>query len=347
MKRAISRWLRRIFGEVRWSPPDWVRALGAVLGRVWAGFAAARRDAPALVYGELAAIAFLLAGGCGIWAWVATRPQAQRVEATADALRPTPLRDDAVPDPLMVRFSGPAAPLDQVGRPVSEGLSVTPPLAGEWRWETDALLVFRPRGDWPVGTRYTLRLSPRVLRPGIRLASRELAFSSPAFFASITEFAFNDDPVDPQEKTVVATVVFSHAVDKTELERRIELRLRVEPVADFDDRRVRKLGFRVSYDERGGKAFIRSERIPLQEREGEARLELEPGIRALAGGPGTEFPQREHARVPSVESYFRIARAQALFATAASHEVDRLVSIEATAPLRQADLAGQVELYLL
>jgi PAS domain-containing protein len=88
-------------------------------------------------------------------------------------------------------------------------------------------------------TKATLRLEPRALAAGVRLARYELPLATPAFSAQITDFAFNDDPVDPLEKTVVATVQCSHPIDKTELERRIELRFRVDPVTSFDDASLR------------------------------------------------------------------------------------------------------------
>ena len=347
MVSRLARWLKVIFGEVRWSPPAWLGGVWGWLRRGMVGLGAERRGRPLRFYGALAGLALAVAVGfAGGWWWV-HRPLPVLVEVSASSPLPTPLRDGAVPEPLRVTFSASAAPLENVGHPVTEGLSVSPPLAGEWRWDTDSLLVFRPAGDWPVGVAATLRIEPRALRGGVLLARYDIPLFTPGFAALVYEFAFNDDPVDPLEKTVVATVLFSHPIDKTELERRIELRFRVDPVTSFDDASVRKLAFRTSYDERGGKAFIRSERIALPDRQGEVRLELASGVRAARGGPGTAEPLRRTARVPSVETYFRLERRRGRVRHQRAHEVERLVALQATAPLRQTDLAGQVELFLL
>jgi len=345
--QRLLRGLAAVFGRVRWSPPAWLLFIAARLRTGWSSLERLRHERAAIYYGGLALVLACMAGGWAGLHWWENRPQPVWVETTIRAPHPTPLVPDAVPEPLRIQLSLPAARLEDVGQELTRGISVTPAIDGVWRWETDSILSFQPRADWPVGVDYRLALSPELLAPGVRLREPELEFASPEFAASISDLRFYDDPVDPAEKKVVATLSFSHAVDKAELERRIELRMRIEPIASFDDASVTRPAFRVSYDEADGKAYIHSERLALPEREGEVRLALAPGIRAARGGPGTSEAALRTTRVPSVESYFRIQRVSGSEVTNTSHELERVVVVEASAGMRQPDLAGQVDVFLL
>ena len=63
----------------------------------------------------------------------------------------------------------------------------------------------------------------------VLLESYEHRFSSARFSASIADAAFHQDPTDPGEKLVVATVRFTPPVDPKSLESRVEMRLTGDP----------------------------------------------------------------------------------------------------------------------
>ena len=87
-----------------------------------------------------------------------------------------------------------------------------------------ATLLFEPDGDWPVGQRYVAQLQRGALREGVKLESERIEFGSAAFSAGFDKAGFYQDPVDPRNKRVVATLRFSHPVDPTSLERGLRLK---------------------------------------------------------------------------------------------------------------------------
>jgi hypothetical protein len=83
-------------------------------------------------------------------------------------------------------------------------------------------------------------------------ASAEADDPDPPFLAGVG----GARSADPRDKRVVATVTFTHSVDKADLERHIALRMRVEPVKTFDSKDARPFGLSVQYDKTGSVAYI-------------------------------------------------------------------------------------------
>lgn len=47
------------------------------------------------------------------------------------------------------------APLNQVGKTVTQGIEISPAISGQWQWQSDKVLVFIPDTPWPSGTQYS------------------------------------------------------------------------------------------------------------------------------------------------------------------------------------------------
>jgi len=47
------------------------------------------------------------------------------------------------------QLNAPVAPLDLVGKEVTKGVSLSPALAGKWKWDNETSLIFIPKQDWP------------------------------------------------------------------------------------------------------------------------------------------------------------------------------------------------------
>ncbi len=336
--------LRAVVGELRWTPPAWPAKAVAPALRVY-------RRSPRASAGALAALVVLLGAGYGAWLWWKSRPQPSylAVEVVEPAPTPLPTELDPAPKPypLVVRYSGAAAPLDRVGKEVSEAFRVEPAVAGAWRWSNDRELVFTPASDWEVGEEYRVRFERSFFARQALLERYELTFRSPRFAARLEAPVFYEDPTDPRNKRVTATLRFTHPVDRGSLEKRIALRLRVDPVKDFRDASVQSFAFKVAYDEVGGTAYVTSDVIALPEREGEMRVEIDDGVVAARGGPGTDAELAQSVRVPSVATYFRLDSVAASVVTNEAHEMERVVTLQFTAPVRSQDLSPKVEVFEL
>jgi len=281
------------------------------------------------------------------WNWYRHLPQPQTLTITATLPKPTRLEKDAVPDHLVLQFSGSAATLAQVGKEVKSGITTAPPLEGKWQWQSDTTLDLTPKGDWEVGKKYRITFDRRLFPSHVRLASYTFDFQSPVFAASIEEAQFYDDPTDPKIKKVVATVKFTHPVDKADFEKRVGFRMRVEPVKRFDDANAKPLGFKVSYDELAGRAFVHSDPFAIPSDEGEMLFTVAKGARSARGGPATAEKLERTVPIPGIESYFRITEVTSAEVENPQEEVDRIATIAATAQMRQADLDKYLSVLLL
>ena len=337
---ALRRWLRAAFGTLHWTAPPWSLAL-----------ARRQREAPARFYGVIATGFLLLVAGYAGWRWWQTRPQPEYVTFEIQEPAPTPLPTaelpEPAPNPLVVRFSDSAAPLDRAGKAVATDFQLDPAFAGSWTWTNDRELTFQPAQDWPVGQEYALRFEQAFFAPQVLLERYALAFSSPALRGELAEQSFYEDPTDARNKRVTASFAFTHPLERASFEKRVSVRLRVEPAKSFDDPSVESFGFKVSYDETGAKAFVQSEPVALPERNGEMEIAVARGVGAARGGaPSTDAPQAR-VRVPSVESYFRVESAAASVVTNDAHLMERVVSLQFSAPVRSAELAPKVAVYEL
>lgn len=339
----LRRLLRALFGELHWSPPPWAR----VVGRPFVAADGVRRREPRRFWTVVLTLLVLAGGGWGVQRWLASRPKPDYLTVTVVDPAPTPLVTDATPNPLRVQFSGAAAPLDRIGKVVTDGFTVTPPVAGTWQWESDAALVFAPAAEWPVGQRYRLDLQPGFLASQALLERREIAFRAPPITGTVEGATFWEDPTDPKNKRAVVTLQFTHPVDKASLEQRVALRLRLDPEPSFDGRDTKALGFKVTYDDTGARAWVQSEPITLPERLAAVRMALDAGVLAARGGEGTADPIEAIVAVPSVASYFRVADAATAVATDDRHHMERVATVSFTAPVRVDDLRGTVNVWEL
>ncbi len=105
------------------------------------------------------------------------RIPAKPVETTFAVANPprTAIENEEDPQPLVVTFDRPAAPLGTTGKPVSASITMNPALEGTWSWRDDKTLIFTPNGDWPVGEEYSVRLGREYWIPGPRACHRAAA----------------------------------------------------------------------------------------------------------------------------------------------------------------------------
>ena len=147
-----------------------------------------------------------------------------KVELTLSVMEPerTRVEEQLPPNPLIVEFSGQAAPLVKVGKGATD-ITMDPPAAGTWTWAAANKLVFQPKEDWPVGQKYEVSLGRKALASNVQLAEQRFQFSSPAFKVSVDSAEFYQDPVQVNLRRVVYQLRFSHPVDAKKFESSVRL----------------------------------------------------------------------------------------------------------------------------
>jgi hypothetical protein len=349
--RILMAVLRAIFGEIRWSPPSWMgrawRAASRFVSGIASGLATSKRRDPRKFWISSATIlTFAVASGVAL-RWYVTRPEPRYVEISVFPPHATPLTPDAKIEPLRLIFSASAARLGTVGKTVNQGIDIKPLLSGVWKWETDAELTFTPRMIGKVGRGYTISLSDQVFAPQILLKSSSQQFRSPSVEGTYSTAEFYEDPTDPKNKRVVATFGFSHPIYKADLEKRIFLRFRLDPVRSFASRESRPFGFTVSYDKTGSIAYIHSDPLSIPERDASMLVEITAGVHSARGGPGTEAALSQVVRIPGIASYFQIQSVNAQAVVNENDEMERIATVTSSVPLKQQDLATSISVVML
>jgi alpha-2-macroglobulin len=299
--------LHSLFGEVHWQSPPWLN---------WLAVHLCDRARATLVYvrqnprrsGIAAALVLLLtcAAYAG-WRWYESLPKPVETQFTVHAPEVTCYSCDppGKPNPVLVRFSQSAAPLQLTGKdidPASAAVHMAPAMKGVWRWDDDRTLRFQPAQDWPIGTTFHVTFERHGFVPShVRLQGYGFEFQSPAFWARVSDTQFHQDPVVASDKKVVVTVTFSHPVDPEQLEKRINLTL-FERATDTIEKDAGKTPFTVIYDKLRLTAYIHSALPAVQNKEGRVRIRIDSGVRAARGGNETETRMESSVVVPGLYS---------------------------------------------
>ena len=242
--------------------------------------------------------------------WLLTRPGPPVVTATLSTPAPTLLDGKENFSPVNLVFSRSAAPLKNVGKIVSDGLTWQPSIDGQWEWINDATLRFEPAEDWGVDQEYTLSIQTNVISQEVRVTELSHSFRTARLQMALSKIAFYQDPKDPKIKKLVATVQFNHPVNRSSFEKKIGIHL-VDPRPGQLKDIKSPLGFSVRYADFGREAYIHSDVIALPKEDKRAELVIGEGVQSARGGRATSTPIKDKIVVPGVYSLFKITNIQA------------------------------------
>ena len=312
-------------GEFSWYPPTWLMRVG--LRRVG--------------YGTLAFVGLLMLAAGGYFYYQGL-PKPLRVAVDIDPPGISRIkRDELVWDRIGLDFhyllgdgeteplpTLSAARLDLVGEVLEEGVELDPPIAGEWRFETENRLVFKSSEDWPANREYRVRLSPDLFAPDVELTDWTVEFRTPPFVAKVLEATFYQHPENATERRVTASFGFSHPVARDDFEQRLGLALREGPEAS--EAEVGELGFRVEYGPYDRTAHVHSDVVAIPEREHFATVTVLEDLEPLNGDGVFEEALFAQVRLPDRESYFRVGRVSASMVDDAQGDPVQTVAVSFT-----------------
>jgi len=326
--------LRPIVGQMSWSAPAW---LPTTTGWV--------RRRPVQAAGLLAAVIVLAAGGWFGWQWYKNRPkpvEPSRISLSASAPSITDYtRQPIVINPLMVTFSGSAAPIEQVGKPVTTGITMQPATKGQWSWVDDRTLKFVPAEDWPVGKHYEVRFDvPKAFAAHVLMADDHFAFDTPAFEAKVEQGEFYQDPQDATAKKTILPVTFNYPVDSVDFEKRIEVGLAQRAGRD------QSLKYSVTYDQYKLHAWIHSQPLSLPRDESAVSYSLAKGIHSARGGDGTPEVIKQQVRVPGLYS-LTIDSVTPTLVDNEKYEPEQVLLVNVGGTVRDSELGGLIKAWVL
>lgn len=339
--------LRPFIGRVEWQPPAWLglvqRGLLALGG--WCG----RHIKPIAL---LCLTGILVAGG-GFYFLQWQKNQPKPIDLTPVVYQTLSVRliEPAIanfnraqtfPTNLTLRFSGDAAPIEATADTVVNGATLSPAVAGEWKWQNPATLIFVPKDHWPLGQNFKVSLdADRLLAPQQKIDQTSLSFTSQRFRVSFARAEFYQDPVDPLQKSAIFTVTFNAPVDVASFEKRLKLQLESGEGKQIN---VAPYKFSVSYNEYKTQAWIRSEPIALPEVGSRMVLQIGKGVASTIGGESSENDVQQLVNVPGL--YTLTYNAAIRLATVDDNDQQTLI-VDSSDGLRDKDLQPRVKAWLL
>jgi alpha-2-macroglobulin len=336
--RILAQIATAIFGDVSWRPPGWLSGIGHIWTRL-------NRAHPRLIAPTIILIFLLLCGAAWTWNWFEHRPQPHRVKALVEAIPVTKLEKELKYPPLMVRFSESAARLEDLKKTSLAGVRLEPKIAGVWSWTSDKELAFRPTEDWPADQNFKIIFDKKFFPPHVLMERLSYEFRTPPFEIAIKELELYQDPTNPTQRQVTATLELTHAVEPGELDRRIQLPMiggsAVFPPADPAPH------FTLTYGLHRRIAYLRSSNVTLPEQEDFMKLEVSKGVRTAQGGAQTRQAAEQKLRIPSNTTAFQIQSIEGNVARNKNGEPEQILILNTTADISTGDLAKALQIRLL
>ena len=330
----------------KWTPPRWLASMVGGVRRC----VAQRPRTFAAVMAVVAAGAF---GGWKYWLWFeAHRPRVRELSVvrsvSAKVVAPKLEVDKKtrmpVATPVVVEFSGDAAPLDAVGKADVAGPGVfDPPMAGSWVWVDGKRARFTPVVPWPAGTAFRVDLALERIAILTRLTTRRVEFTTERVTARWFGEKFDTAADDPMRHHAVASVAFNQPVSIETVRAQVAVTATGGGGIFKDGGAVEVLA-----DSQSPLVFhVRSPRIAVPAEEDFVNVELKPGTRAVAGGVATEFAQTTKIKVPTRTSGFRIAKVHAQLVKNEDGEPRQVLFVETTSPASPAVIAKALQCVVL
>lgn len=332
--RKLSHYL---FGKISWNMPPWMQHLRHKA-----------RTQPKPFWGTTLVSIICITAIFVAYYWYQSLPKPQRVIAQITPPQITPNEKKLIPNPLVIDFgmitdgqlrSQAVAPLNLVGNPVKDGVSLTPVMPGKWTWETDSQLSFHPDQDWPAGQTYTVTFAKNFFTAKTKMADYRYSFSTQPFVVLITQFKFYQDPVHPQVRQAIATLNFTYPVDANSLEKNIQL--------TWQTPAGKSLNFAVNYDENKRVAYIRSESLTLPTNEQYLELTLAKHIQSLSGTAETKEAEKATVLIPDAGSFLKVSQVASMIVRNQQDRPEQVLTLETTLGVTDADLKKYLHVYVL
>ncbi len=329
----LNRLLAFLFGNFTWTAPPWLAHTGGAMRR--------HRGRSLLL---LLLLVLVLGGGWWGWRWYQARPKPVTISVIAEAIPVTKLEKDLKPAPMIVRFSGSVARLEQVGKVVTSGVHLDPATEGAWKWTTDAQLTFKPKHDWPAEQRYRITFEKNFFPKRILLERDEVSLTTPSFSDVVQAIEFYQNPKDPAIRQVVATIAFTHSVDRKDLEQHIALAM----IGDSDVFAGKTAPlYNVTYGLHDRLAYVRSIPLALPEHEDFMKLVVSDGVRTTQGGAKTASAVDDKVRVPDASSFFKIEESSGSIVRTADGDPEQVLIVSTSAAAKSDEIRQALHVYLL
>ncbi|MBU0631459.1 alpha-2-macroglobulin family protein [bacterium] len=199
------------------------------------------------------------------------------------------------------QLSSPIAPLNMIDKEVIKGVSISPAISGAWMWSGEKTLTFIPKQDWPASQDFVVRLDQSLFdKNALKLTNNSVEWVTPYFQASIQGMHLEQDIAGGKDHNIFATITFTHPVDKSSLEQNLKL-------LDLANSKI--IPFELTYEPNLKTAYLRSNTIPIMEKEYYLSLILGKGVKTTLGNTFIYEPKESKKLIPDIYSFLKLNEA--------------------------------------
>lgn len=248
---------------------------------------------------------------------------------------------------LIIHFSGPAAPLDRVGKTVQAGaIQISPEVAGEWKWQQADRLVFFPTAGWMPPGWYRYAVGQGLLAEDCELRA-DTDFARPQQSTALTG-RFQDrnyyiDPATPTLQQLVTTVDFGQPVSLEEARSHFS----VTSVTGIEIFQAGSQAQLLPEPKNPLRFYLRSPLMKPGDKEDLVLFSFSAGLKAMTGGEPTAKALETKLTAFSKDSAFFVESIGQMLRRTADGEPEQSIFVELSIPAQTALVATAVEAWKL
>ncbi len=245
-------------------------------------------------------------------------------------------------DSLSLVFSDSACAIESMGADVSDKVSISPAIAGSWKWDSDTVLRFQPREPWSLHQKYTITFASGLFRDSIKTPGSQ-SFTTANFVCIIQNSEFYINPENAQDKRATFTISASHPIDRTSLEKSISLQYALQTGKNTKENR--SIGYTVTYTEHDTIAYVVTDNIPMPNYTSSVTLTTRD-ITSTMGGTATSKASKE-CTVPGMSDYVRINSVDFSLVKNDRNEYDQILAVSTKGQVSSNELLQHMKIYQL
>ena len=338
--------LTHLFGKVLWTAPPWLQRLSTLVHHYSKS--------------SLSLLLLVCLACAGYW-YVDSLPKPVMVKAEFDDIQITSNYDDAQPSNINIQFEydfsalndtqerpegvPSVARIDLVGKKIPTGIDISPAKKGTWSWIDDRRLRFVPEIDWPAGTEYNISFEPSVFVEEVVHSQKTYTVSTPEMTAHFSGVELYQDPQDISLRRVVATLKFSHPIDKGTLEKKVRMAMSTSNRVTHNNE-SKKYGLSLTYDKNYREAYIQSEPVTLPNKSSYMNITLLGGVKSILGGEEIHDEVNTKTFIPDVFSFLK-ASTDVQIIRNEKNEPEQVVMLDFTDNIDKKELMDKLSIYLL
>ena len=339
--------LRPLLGKINWQAPGWVTVFNRGLSRMEQGVIRHPKMISLILL-------VLLAGGAGSWyGWHVWQNRPKPIDVAPLAIQQVQASviNPQMPDyrlasqpkqVLMLHFNRSAAPIEQVGKTVQQGITLKPALAGEWRWSDDQTLIFTPQKPFPLGEKYQVDVDAKtLLAQQIRLQQTRYDFQIPAFSYQLGDAEYYQDPQNLRQHSAIFNLRFNAPADVASVEKNLTV-----TVASQQGKAETPIKFTVNWDDKKLNAWVRSETLQSMDHGGVVHLKIGNALKSTLPGNTIESRGEDWVEVPTLYS-LRVDDMSALVVDKPGSPSEHALIVGFSDAVRDKDVRGAVKAWLL